>query len=115
MPLSSDAVQAAEKHLRQDLRSVEKELTDLGATSDGGVKVLLDEGFADAAQTTSERAQVLSLVDGLRQRLDHLLAALQRIENGTYGRCVQCGRDIAPERIEAIPAAPLCIKCKQRR
>ena len=115
MPLSSDAVQAAEKHLRQDLRSVEKELTDLGATSDGGVKVLLDEGFADAAQTTSERAQVLSLVDGLRQRLEDLLAALQRIENGTYGRCVQCGRDIAPERLEAIPAAPLCIKCKQRR
>jgi RNA polymerase-binding protein DksA len=115
VPLSSDAVQAAEKHLRQDLQAVEKELADLGATSDGGVKVLLDEGFADAAQTTSERAQVLSLVDGLRQRLDDLLAALQRIENGTYGRCVGCGRDIAPERLEAIPAAPLCIKCKQRR
>jgi RNA polymerase-binding transcription factor DksA len=114
VPLSSEAVQAAEKQLRHDLQSVEKELADLGATADGSVKVLLDEGFADAAQTTSERAQVLSLVDGLRQRLGDLIAALERIEKGTYGTCVQCGRDIAPERLEAIPAVPLCIKCKQR-
>ena len=115
MPLSDDAVQAAEKHLRHEQESVEKELADLGASADGSVKVLLDEGFADAAQTTSERAQVLSLVDGLRQRLIDLVAALQRIEKGTYGLCAQCGRDIPPERLEAVPAASLCIKCKQRR
>lgn len=114
MPLSDDAVRAAEKHLRQEQHAVEKELEDLGAKADGSVKVLLDEGFADAAQTTSERAQVLSLVDGLRQRLGDLVAALQRIEKGTYGLCAQCGRDIAPERLEAVPAAPLCINCKQR-
>ena len=115
MPLSDDAVQAAEKHLRNEQESVEKELADLGASADGSVKVLLDEGFADAAQTTSERAQVLSLVDGLRQRLIDLVAALQRIEKGTYGLCAQCGRDIPPERLEAVPAASLCIKCKRRR
>ena len=115
MPLSDDAVRAAEKHLRDEQVAVEKELADLGASADGSVKVLLDEGFADAAQTTSERAQVLSIVDGLRQRLIDLVAALERIEKGTYGLCVECGRDIAPERLEAVPAAALCIKCKQRR
>ncbi|MGH2722275.1 MAG: TraR/DksA family transcriptional regulator [Actinomycetota bacterium] len=115
MPLSSDAARAAEKHLRDEQHSVEKELEDLGATSDGGVKVLLDEGFADAAQTTSERAQVLSIVDGLRQRLEDVVAALSRIEKGTYGQCTHCGNDIPPERLEAVPTAALCIDCKQRR
>ena len=114
MPLSSDAVRAAEEHLRNEKQVLEKELEDLGATSDVSVKVLLDEGFADAAQTTSERAQVLSLVDGLRQRLDDVVAALGRIDKGTYGQCTQCGNDIAPERLEAVPNAPLCIDCKQR-
>jgi DnaK suppressor protein len=114
MPLSDEAIRAAGEHLRNEQQSVEKELADLGATSDGSVKVLLDEGFADAAQTTSERAQVLSIVDGLRQRLDDVVAALQRVEKRTYGLCSQCGRDIPPERLEAVPTAALCIACKQR-
>jgi DnaK suppressor protein len=112
--LNEDAIRAAEKHLRHEHEVVEKELEDLGATDDG-VRVLLDEGFADAAQTTSERAQVLSLVDGLRQRRDDVVAALQRIDKGTYGKCTNCGRDIPPERLEAVPTASLCIDCKQRR
>lgn len=37
--------------------------------------------------------------------------ALLRIENGTYGECVRCGDDIAPQRLEARPEAALCISC----
>jgi RNA polymerase-binding transcription factor DksA len=37
--------------------------------------------------------------------------ALARIEDGTYGECVRCGRDIAPARLEARPEAALCIDC----
>lgn len=37
--------------------------------------------------------------------------ALGRIEDGTYGECVRCGRDIAPARLEARPEAALCIDC----
>ena len=38
-------------------------------------------------------------------------AALRRIDDGTYGRCEGCGRPIAPERLEAIPHARLCVAC----
>lgn len=38
-------------------------------------------------------------------------AALQRIRNGSYGQCVQCGEDIAPERLETLPETPLCRTC----
>lgn len=37
--------------------------------------------------------------------------ALDRIEKGTYGECVRCGSDIAPERLEVRPEAALCIAC----
>ena len=37
--------------------------------------------------------------------------ALERIAKGTYGECVRCGSDIAPERLEVRPEAALCIDC----
>ena len=41
-------------------------------------------------------------------------AALQRIEAGTYGKCVNCGAQIPEERLEAMPWATLCIDCKRK-
>ena len=39
-------------------------------------------------------------------------AALERFENGSYGICVRCGRDIATARLRANPSAPRCIECQ---
>jgi DnaK suppressor protein len=111
---SKDFLESALKRLTEEDRAVKEELADLGFGTDGQVDVNFDEGFADAAQTTSERAKILSLAEGLRQRLDDLHAALQRVERGTYGTCESCGQPIGPERLEAIPTARLCISCKQR-
>ena len=113
MAVSKDFLESALKRLTEEDRAVKEELADLGF-ADGHVDVNFDEGFADAAQTTSERARILSLAEGLRQRLDELHAALQRVERGTYGICESCGKQIAPERLDAIPTARLCISCKQR-
>lgn len=38
-------------------------------------------------------------------------AALQRIDDGTYGICVQCGEDIPEKRLELLPHTPLCTDC----
>jgi RNA polymerase-binding transcription factor len=40
--------------------------------------------------------------------------ALIRIENGTYGECVRCGAEIAPNRLEVRPEAALCIECASK-
>ena len=37
--------------------------------------------------------------------------ALKRLADGTYGQCASCGKDISPHRLDAIPAAALCIDC----
>lgn len=113
MPLTKDALSRAGDGLLEEKATIEKELVELGATPDGSVDVVFDEGFADAAQTTSERAKVLSLVEGLGDRLKDVQNALRKIPLGTYGICERCGKEIDPERLEAIPAARLCIKCKQ--
>ncbi len=115
LALTDEMVQQALRRLKEEESIVQAELDDLGFTSDGKVDVHFDEGFADAAQTTSERARVLSLADGLKQRLDDVQAAIHRVEAGTYGKCERCGKDIAPERLEAVPAARLCIKCASKR
>ena len=40
--------------------------------------------------------------------------ALTRIENGTYGECVRCGAEIAPQRLEVRPEAALCFECASK-
>ncbi len=47
--------------------------------------------------------------------LNYLEDALKRIEKGEYGRCIDCGRLIEKERLEAVPHAQLCVQCKLRR
>jgi RNA polymerase-binding transcription factor DksA len=37
--------------------------------------------------------------------------AVTRFEDGTYGRCVNCGHEIAPERLEALPDVDTCVAC----
>jgi len=48
------------------------------------------------------------------KRFNRIDAALSRIENGKYGICMQCGKKIPRERLEAIPYALLCLKCKEK-
>jgi DnaK suppressor protein len=47
--------------------------------------------------------------------LNYLEDALKRIEKGDYGHCVDCGKLIEKERLEAVPHAQLCVQCKMKR
>lgn len=47
--------------------------------------------------------------------LNQIDGALERIEDGTYGTCVDCDDAINPDRLEALPFASLCIACKRQR
>ena len=64
---------------------------------------------------TAERGEVDALVGSLRETLLEIDAALGKLEDGTYGRCESCGRDIAEDRLEAMPAARLCMACASKR
>jgi RNA polymerase-binding protein DksA len=74
-----------------------------------------DEGFADSGQVTAERGEVEALVGSLRDTLNDIEDALRKIDDGTYGVCEQCGGPIGEARLEAMPAARLCISCASSR
>lgn len=65
---------------------------------------------ADAAREEVRR----TLKAGARAALTDIAAALQRLDDGTYGRCVTCGSTIAGERLEILPAAADCMPCRRR-
>jgi RNA polymerase-binding protein DksA len=70
---------------------------------------------AAAASQVFEQQRDLALRDRARQQLELVDAALVRLESGTFGRCLTCGRPIAAERLEALPWAGNCIDCQRER
>jgi DnaK suppressor protein len=68
---------------------------------------------AAAATQVFEQQRDLALRDRNAAQLAEVEAALARLDDGTYGTCVRCGRPIAPERLDALPWAAHCIDCQR--
>ena len=68
-----------------------------------------DNHLADTASETYERELDEGLEEDAQDQLRDVEAALQRIEDGTYGTCSVCGKPIPVERLEAVPWTTLCI------
>lgn len=66
----------------------------------------------EEAAETSEIENRLALEKRLLEQIADLDNAVKKFDQGTYGLCEKCGQHIAPERLEAIPQAKLCITCK---
>jgi RNA polymerase-binding protein DksA len=64
---------------------------------------------------TMEREKTFLFASREGKFLNYLDDALKRIEKGEYGFCIDCGSLIDKERLEAVPHAQLCIKCKLKR
>ncbi len=116
MSTTVDAESAKEKLLAEREKLIHQ-LAELGATPSGELRsdVDLGEGFADAAAITAERTERLGLVESLKSTLDSIDSALGHIEDGTYGICQNCGKQIDGARMEARPAARFCVDCKSKQ
>ena len=68
--------------------------------------------YVDMSMAEAERNFVLRLRDRERKLLQKIEKSLQKIEDGSYGICEQCGGEIGERRLLARPVATLCIKCK---
>ena len=70
---------------------------------------------ADRATAESDRSFTLRIRDRELHLIKKIQAALQRIDEGTYGVCEDCGEDISISRLKARPVTRLCIKCKENQ
>ena len=68
---------------------------------------------AAAASQVFEQQRDLALRDRATAHLELVDAALQRLDEGTFGACRRCGDPIAPARLEALPWAAYCIDCQR--
>jgi DnaK suppressor protein len=67
--------------------------------------------MADLGTDNFEQEFTLSLMASDAETLDRIEAALERIEDGTYGQCEECGAKIPKALLNAIPYATMCVKC----
>jgi DnaK suppressor protein len=68
---------------------------------------------AAAASQVFEQQRDLALREKDQLHFAAVEAALARLDAGTFGTCIRCGRPIAPERLEALPWAAHCIECQR--
>ena len=101
-----------------------KALNDIGQLKDREMSSTLKDAsgensaysshMADVGTDNMEREKAFFFATKEGRFLYHLDQALERIENGTYGDCQECGEPIGKERLEAVPHARLCIICKSK-
>jgi DnaK suppressor protein len=72
-----------------------------------------DQHLADHASDILDREVDESLEENAGLIVREIDDALRRIDAGTYGTCVSCGRPIPEERLDAVPYAVLCVPCKR--
>lgn len=73
-----------------------------------------DNHPADVGSETFERSKDSAVQENFRLQLLAIKDALRKLDEGTYGRCDECGAEIAPERLAAVPYTTKCRDCKER-
>ena len=73
----------------------------------------LPQHQADQGSEVFEREKDMAILEHLERELAEIEAALQRLDEGTYGVDEVTGEPIAPDRLEALPWAPRCIDCQR--
>jgi DnaK suppressor protein len=109
-----DAQQARER-LQGMLSDLEGSVSTLEREKPGddpGEQVRFDQDPGDAASLITEADREGAVLDAARAQREQVLAALARVEDGSYGRCVECGTQLSAERLDARPEAARCIDCQ---
>jgi len=68
---------------------------------------------ADKASNSYTKELLFSQSTNERNTLKLIEEALDRLDEGSFGECINCGDDIQPKRLDAIPWAPHCIRCQE--
>ncbi|WP_221797641.1 TraR/DksA family transcriptional regulator [Oceanobacter mangrovi] len=108
-------------NVEQIKQQLEQQLLELSHRAESALRDARhqDEGVpGDFAEQVTEREndEVLAAISHeATQQAQQIRQALQRIEDGSYGECVECGKMINAERLHALPAAVRCIQCEEKR
>ena len=69
----------------------------------------------DAGTNLAESDRAEAIIDAAKARRVLVVAAIARLDNGTYGQCVDCNKPVPEGRLEAKPEAARCVACQGKR
>ena len=117
--MDKELIQKLKQRLEDEEKSLTKELENFAKKDDvpkGDWETKYPNrengSMEEEADEVQEYDNLLSVEHSLELKLRDVNIALEKIEKGGYGICEKCGKEIEEERLEAVPEAKLCIKCK---
>lgn len=101
--------------LRARLRGDMTQMADAALNKDHSRTTSTPTDMAELGTDNFDQELTLSLMGSEKNALEQIEAAIERIEDGSFGRCEECGARIPQARLEAIPYAAMCIQCASQR
>lgn len=117
-----EQTQVYREKLEQERERIERELSSIATKNEEGEwnstrpQFNSDDNVDLENETDEVEAYVnrLPLEQNFERRLEAIKRALERIENGTYGVCINCNKPIPKKRLDAMPEAEMCLDCASR-
>jgi DnaK suppressor protein len=100
-----------EELLRTRLEEIQGRIAALAKTPEPGAGIGFGKRVGDGTTEAISRRNEIGIGTSLEVSEQRLLRALEKVEEGTYGVCDNCGGPIAPARLEVAPESVLCIAC----
>ena len=97
---------------KEMLETKQAELVELLRNRDG-ITIEKSADALDEVQNATQRELAISNLDRESNLLRNVRAALRRIEDGSFGTCIHCDKEINPKRMAAVPWTPYCIQCQE--
>ncbi len=105
---------AVERSLRVTRDELRERIAELTKAPERGSGISFGKRIGDGTTEAISRLTDVAVVDTLVATEERVTRALEKIEEGTYGRCDGCGAEIPAGRLAAFPESALCVDCAAR-
>lgn len=112
MAYNPQMIRRFEEHLRRQQKQLEHSM--IAAVAQGRATASETQDIADQAVQSYQKELLFSQGTNGHEQLSLVRMALERLQEGTFGECLQCGKTIGLKRLEALPWTPFCIECQER-
>ena len=102
---------AVKDALRHRAQALELRITGMAAPPERGAGISFGKRVGDGTTEAVRRLTEVGVGSSLESAQARVVRALEKLDEGTYGRCDKCGRSIAPARLRFSPESALCIDC----
>ncbi|MDQ3728281.1 MAG: TraR/DksA C4-type zinc finger protein [Actinomycetota bacterium] len=104
---------AIESRLRMRLSEVDAEIAELTKPPEGNAGISFGKRVGDGTTQAIGRFTDVGIANDLQGIKERIERALEKLDEGTYGMCDNCGKPIVAGRLHAAPESALCIECAQ--